>query len=463
MRHPLLLCLALFTGFAATACKAPPEVDPNIGDAIARCVYVNGFSKKLECKEYLGSEWTTGAIEDNCASPVPGSDAGLVEYDTSCDRSAVAGVCVIDEGTVEAANIVFPGTTEDDCGGLQMGCNFAGGVYQPSEVCGGDAIDNPAPSDREPFKAFEQICVDPLPGEPAGNGPDGQVCTWDSISASTEEGRHFADYVSCEPVYVQRPYWAAVVEANTPDDDPRYDDADWQTENDWVTGQVEASACVCCHTTEFAPDAGASGWFLEADGLWIDTLDDDGLAMMAGWIDSTAFGAFPPEINNGFAREITGMPSSDPTRMKAFLEGELSRRGFDESDFAADPAFGGPLADQLAYEPSRCSGDVGVAADGTVTWTGGPARYVYVMKADAKNPGVPPNLDLPEGTLWRLDVASTDEPVASPLQYGVVPDGVSQSYPEAEAPEALRKGFAYYLYVLQDIYAPVTRCTFVAE
>ena len=88
---------------------------------------------------------------------------------------------------------------------------------------------------------------------------------------------------------------------------------------------------------------------------------------------------------------------------------------------------------------------------------------MYVMRADADNPGVPPNLDLPEGTLWRLDVAHTDDPIASGIQYGVVPEGASQYYPFESSAPALSKGFAYYLYVLQDIYAPLTRCTFVAE
>jgi hypothetical protein len=461
--HRITFVFSLFALLSFSACKAPPEADPNIGAATARCVYINGFSKNLECKEYLGSNWTPERIEDNCASPVPGSDPGVVEYDVGCDRSALLGMCVVDEGTVEASNIIFPGSDPDDCSGLQVGCNFAGGVYVPSELCGGDVIDGGGGSDREPFKPFEQICSDPMPGEAPGLGPDGQVCTWDSISASTEEGRHFADYIACDPIYVQRPYWAADVQANTPQDDPRYSDPQWQEEYEWVTGQVEASACVCCHTAAFSPEAGPSGWFLEAEGLWVDTLDDDGMAMMAGWIDSTAFGAFPPEINNGFAREITGMPSNDPPRMKAFLEGELARRGFSEADFASDPPFGGPLADQLAFEPERCTGDVGVGADGMVTWTGGPARYVYVMRADSDSPGVPPNLDLPEGTLWRLDVSHTADPVASPLPYGAIPNGTRQGFPTEGAPEPLRAGFAYYLYVLQDIYAPLTRCTFVAK
>ncbi|MCO4773162.1 MAG: proteinase inhibitor [Deltaproteobacteria bacterium] len=463
MRH-LLTSLVCFS-FVLGACTAAPEADPNATVAIARCSYVNGFSGNFECKEYLGSNWTDEAIMDNCESPVPGTDPGLVEWGLSCDRSELLGICEVDLGTVEASNIIFPGSDSAECGGLQVGCNFAGGEYKPAETCGGeDLIDLPPQTDREPFKPFELICSEPQPGEPAGNGPDGEVCTWDSISASTEEGRRFSDYVSCEPVYVQRPYWAAAVEANTPDDDPRYSDPEWNEEYEWVTGQVEASACVCCHSTVDAPEAGTSGWFLEADGIWTDTLDDDGMAMMAGWVDSTAFGAFPPEENNGFGRDLTGMPSTDQPRMEAFWAGELARRGLNREDFAETPAFGGPLADQIVYQPERCDEGVGVSADGTVQWTGGAARYVYVMRADAANPGVPPNLDLPENTLWRVDVAHTDDPISTGIQYGQIPDGAFQYFPQmAMDPQPLQKGFAYYLYVLQDIYAPLTRCTFVAQ
>lgn len=37
--------------------------------------------------------------------------------------------------------------------------------------------------------------------------------------------------------------------------------------------------------------------------VWLDSISDPGLAMMAGLADSTALGAFPPEENNGFDRE----------------------------------------------------------------------------------------------------------------------------------------------------------------
>lgn len=452
---PLLIACSVLL----TAC-AEPEVDPNIADALGRCVYVNGFSNDLECREFYGSDWTTEAMQDQCEVPVPGSDAGVFEPDVGCDRQAILGECVIDPGTVEASIIVFPGDNPDDCGGLVTGCSFAGGEFVPSSVCGG--VDPIPPADYVPFEPLQQVCMAPLPGEPEGAGPDGDVCTWEAISGSTEEGRHFADYASCEVVLTQRPYWSAAVEANTPDDDPRYSDTNWQTEYEWITEQVEASACVCCHSAELAP-SGPSGWFLEADGLWVDTLDDDAVAMLAGWIDSTAFGAFPPAENNGFARKITGLPSTDPLRTKAFFEDLAARRGVTESDFAGADPFGGPLADQLTYEPDDCSSSAGVDADGTVRWAGGPARYLYVLEADANNPGVPPNLDLPDGTLWRVDVPPTNDAISSGVAYGSDPVGAERVFPEDGAAQPLVSGEEYYLYVLFDIAQPLTRCVFTAS
>ena len=450
--------IPLFTVLALAGCDAP-ATDPNIADPLGRCTYVNGFSDKVECREYYGSNWDVAAMEDQCAAPVPGSDPGLLELDMGCSREAFLGECRVDEGTVDASYIVFPGDDPDGCSGANVGCGFAGGEFVPSSVCGG--VDPVQPADYVPFEPPVQVCVAPLPGEPAGMGPDGEVCTWEAISASTEEGRHFADYASCEPILTQRPYWAATVEANTPDDDPRYDDADWMDDYGWITEQVEASACVCCHSSELAP-SGPSGWFLEAAGLWVDTLDDDGMAMLAGWIDSTAFGAYDPEDNNGFARVLTGLPSTDPERTRAFFEGELTRRGVTESDFADAAPFGGPLADQLVFEPEACASNSGVNASGEVRWAGGEARYLYVLEGDATNPGVPPNLDLPDGTLWRVDVPPAGQPLTSGLTYGSVPAGTSQVAPAAGAPPALVSGSDYYLYVLFDVAQPLTRCLFTA-
>ena len=248
---------------------------------------------------------------------------------------------------------------------------------------------------------------------------------------------------------------------DTASNDPRLSDGDWMAEYEWVTEQLEATACVCCHSETEAPD-GASGWYLEAAPIWTDTLDDDGMAMMAGWVNSTAFGAFDPADNNGFDRDLTGVPAAEPERMQAFFEGELAGRGFTRADFADTPPFGGPLYDQLVYEATACRDGIGVDAQGAIAWDGGGARYLYIMTADASPPGVPPNLDLPDGTLWRVDVAPTADPIATGVTYGAVPAGATQTFPATGAPPALQSGETYYLYTLADIYQPVTRCLFEA-
>jgi hypothetical protein len=148
--------------------------------------------------------------------------------------------------------------------------------------------------------------------------------------------------------------------------------------------------------------------------------------------------------------------------MKAFLEAELARRGLVPADFAETRPFGGPLYDQLFYEPEACENGEGVDADGNVEWSGGAARYVYVLEADAMSPGVPPNLDTPDGTLWRLDVSHLEPAVDSGIAYGSVPDGAAQRVPEAGDAPALQSGEQYYLVALTDIYQPATRCLFTA-
>jgi hypothetical protein len=87
-----------------------------------------------------------------------------------------------------------------------------------------------------------------------------------------------------------------------------------------------------------------------------------------------------------------------------------------------------------------------------------------VLEAGSANPGVPPNLDTPRGTLWRLDVPFTGSPINTGIRYGVVPQGASQRVPAMNAaPPALQSGRQYYLYVLQDVAIPITRCTFTAS
>ena len=154
------------------------------------------------------------------------------------------------------------------------------------------------------------------------------------------------------------------------------------------------------------------------------------------------------------------MPTTDIERMVRFFEGELARRGHTREDFADAVPVGGPLYTQRIYEPEDCEAGQGVSASGEMSWVGGGARYVYLLEAGSENPSSPPNLDIPEGTLWRLDVAPEDEPIRDGISYGVIPAGATQRFPESEAAPALEAGKRYYLYVLQDMAIPITRCLF---
>jgi hypothetical protein len=220
---------------------------------------------------------------------------------------------------------------------------------------------------------------------------------------------------------------------------------------------------VCCHQTSITPD-GASIWDIEAQGNWINTFSPYGLAFAGGVLDSSPLGAYPAADNNGFDRSATGLPTTDIARMQAFFAAELAYRGLSPDDFAGSDPVPQIFHDQAIYEPGLCDADQGVDADGTMRWTGGAARYVYVLDPDAANPGVPPNLDLPDGTLWRLDVPAEAAAVTSGgVRYGEPGPGLAQGFPKVGTPTPLQPQQSYYLYVLADVGVPITRCLFTAK
>ncbi|MGB0646456.1 MAG: hypothetical protein ACPGQS_04730, partial [Bradymonadia bacterium] len=182
-----------------------------------------------------------------------------------------------------------------------------------------------------------------------------------------------------------------------------------------------------------------------------------------GWIDSSPLGAHSTVENNGFDRSVTGLPTTDVERMVRFFEGELARRGVTREQYEGATPVGGPLYTQSLFEPDLCENGEGVDIDGTVTWNGGDARYIYILRDGSDNPGVPPNRDEPEGTLWKLDVNSRTAPIASGLRYGSTPNDTFQRIPaDGDAP-ALETGSTYYIYVLADVGSPITRCIFQYE
>jgi hypothetical protein len=163
---------------------------------------------------------------------------------------------------------------------------------------------------------------------------------------------------------------------------------------------------------------------------------------------------------SGFDRDRTGIPSTDSERMKTFLLAELARRGISEDEARAVPPFGGPIYANRVAEPKPCVAGEGVTREGAIVWNGGDARYVYVMREESDNPGVPPNLDLPEGTLFRLDVLASAAPITSGVAYGTTPAGSFQAYPEDARASTLEEGTRYHLYVLKDVGLPLANCVF---
>jgi hypothetical protein len=450
MRRATSVLLALPVLFACNR-----EGNPDIPETIfGQCTYVNRFSDAEECREFRGVYWSQEQAVSDCADWDAEFEVGGV-----CEYESILGACILEDGPEKVTRIVAPGSDPSKCRSTERGCElFGGGIFVPSALCGGadDYIDEDGPV----FLPPELICQAPLEGEPAGASDDGEVCTWSMISGCTEPGRKFNDYASCEQVRTQRPYAAVPPPAPPVDPDPRMDNPEYVAELAWVKEQVEACACVCCHQESITPE-GAAVWDIDAGGNWINTFSPYGIAFAGGFLDSSLLGAYPAEENNGFDRARTGLPTTDPDRMIAFFAEELAFRGFSPDDWAdADPT-PAPFHQQNIFEPSACEEGEGVEADGTVNWTGGGARYVYVLEASSKNPGVPPNLDVPAGTLWKLDVTPEASSLRSgALRYGETPEGARQDFPEGAAPASLVPGETYYIYAAADVMVPITRCLF---
>ncbi len=428
---------------------------------VGNCSYTNNFSKGPECTDYLGT-WTEKEATDDCKGK--GSEIVLAK---ACGIDVRLGYCILGEKD-KFSRITVPGSDGSKCASTIRGCEFfGGGIFDPAPICGGTVVDTGGtglPTFQQPVYA----CVAPKAGEPLGKGPDGKVCTWSMISGATEPGRNFEDYASCDIVRTQRPYYSVLPAVNSTREDPRMIDAPYAEEVKWVKSEIQAAACVCCHSAK-APE-GASNWFIESGPNFVNSFNPRGLAMGAGWIDTVGFGAFPAAQNNGFSRATPAdpghsiFPTTDDVRMRKFFEGELAARGVARSVFPPGTTGAGPLDEQRFFKPEACKNGEGVGPGGTMTWLNGRARYLYVLEASASSPTVPPNLDLPEGTIWRVDVPATGtEPLLTgTVKYGQIPVGTSQRFPASGVPVPLVSGKSYYLYVLADIAQPNARCLFTA-
>lgn len=452
--RPLILLASL--PILAIACQeSSPDAPTAAPEAViaGHCVYTNPFSKQEECREFHGSAWTEDAVAEDCRAKSAEVRPG------ACGYAETLGSCVLKGEPDMVVHIVMPGDDASLCENQKLGCEvFAGGAFVAAGVC--TESSEGAPEGTTPFEPPVLVCSDPLPGEPVGQSEDGKVCTWQMISGCTEPGRRFVDYASCEQVYTQRPYYPVPPAGDSKAPDPRLKDPTYVAELAWVKEQVEATGCTCCHQKSITPE-GAAIWDIEAEGNWANTFSSYGLAFAGGFIDSSLLGAYPASENNGFSRETTGIPTTDPARMAAFFESELAYRGLTPEFFADWNPVPEVFYQQSIYEPSMCGSGEGVGADLTVRWSGGGARYLYVMEASATNPGTPPNLDLPEGTLWRLDVPPDGQPLKSgEVTFGEVPHGMKQGFPLSGPPSQLEPNKTYYLYATADVMVPITRCLF---
>jgi hypothetical protein len=312
------------------------------------------------------------------------------------------------------------------------------------------------------------VCRNPAAGEAPGKSPNGQICVWDGIHGATEEGRAWDTANLCERARNQgRPYARVPPNARYEQADARRDDAAYVAEETWVKSQARSQACTCCHSN--VNEGGGAVFGIDRAGSFANQFNDRGLAQGAGWVQSIPLGGWPAEKNNGFQKSDVAHPdysifmSTDPARMKRFFEGELRHRNLTPADFLGKPDGFGPLTEQLNFRPEACTSAERVDADGRIRWLSGKARYIYVMEESSRSPTVPPNLDLPAGTLWRIDVPESGTPVSSgTVTYGVVPDGLTQKFPMSGKPAPLTSGKRYYLYASADVLVPLTRCVFTA-
>lgn len=447
-----------FAAALLAACPAAEPDDPSLPASIfGHCVYEDAMSGSEQCKELRGDGWTEALATEECAR----NEATLSEGPCPFPPEDRLGACLLTREVDRVVRVVVPGDDADRCNVTQNGCEvFGGGTWAPDAVCGGDVdLDDLYDAENYAVPPYE-TCVDPLDDVP-GQSADGKVCTLTLIGACTEEGRSYPDYGTCADVRTQQPYYPVSPSSFYDEPDPRLVDPGYVEELEWVRAQANACACACCHSDQ-APE-GASIWNTSVSGNWVNTFTDFGIAFAAGVVDSSLLGSFGPGENNGFTRLLAGVPSTDEPRMKAFFEAEMAWRGLTAADFEGVGRIPAPFDEQDLYEPGPCEEGQGITESGALRWTGGRARYVYVLEEGSANPGVPPNRDLPPGTLWRVDTV----PPAAPMKtgevlYGEVPPGTQQAFPDDGPPAALVSGRTYLLYAQTDLMLPSTRCLFTA-
>lgn len=316
-----------------------------------------------------------------------------------------------------------------------------------------------------PFLWPEQVCVDADGlelSEDTELSDDGEVCVWDNFSGNVPEGMAFTDLLTCDRSFTQGPPWFAPPGRVYESDSALLDDPEYAEDLEWVSDQVATSGCACCHDS--ASGSGhTSGFDVSAPGIWTDSMTNSQLSMAAGmFAEEDLFGHYDASANHGFDRTETLFATTDPERMKAFFTAEFERRAGSEEDLEEALGQFDALFGRLFEDVYDCIDPYEGIVEGTVTWNGDGVRQIYILEEDAPTPGFPPNLHLPEGTVWALFV----DPASAPLESGtvvpgVVPDGTIQAWPEDGSAPDLIEGRTYRLYTSPDVMIPrEANCTF---
>ncbi|MFT4976727.1 MAG: hypothetical protein ACI8S6_002632, partial [Myxococcota bacterium] len=186
-----------------------------------------------------------------------------------------------------------------------------------------------------PFLWPEQVCVD---ADDLEVSEDGELCVWDNFSGSVPEGLQFTDVLTCDRSFTQGPPWFTPPGRVSESDSALLDDPEYVADLEWVSDQVSASGCACCHDS--ASGSGhTSGFDVNAPGIWTDSMTNSQLSMAAGmFAEHDLFGYYEASANHGFDRTETLFATTDPERMKAFFTAEFERRQGSEEDL--DEALG---------------------------------------------------------------------------------------------------------------------------
>lgn len=323
-----------------------------------------------------------------------------------------------------------------------------------------------------PFLSYDRVCVavadlertpvDPSAVETDADGTE-VVCAWNLFSGNVPEGLYFNDVASCDGPFTQGPSWFTKPRRIFTSDDSLADDADYVRELTWVADQIHASGCACCHDSALN-SGNVSGFDVNAPFPWTDTMTNAQLSMGTGQFDDhLLFGHIDPDDNHGFDRTQTLFASNDPMRMRAFFQSEFDRRGGDQDDLDEAQRQFDALFGRTREEAGECISPFEGIEDGKMVWNGDEVRQLYITEVGTTNPGFPPNLDLPENTVWAIYVDDDGAGIASgDLAIGDVPTGSTQVMPTDGSAPMLEIGRTYRMYAAPDFMRNnEANCTFV--